>query len=95
MVKSSLYGYADSYILVSQTIAITGAEADEKNKELTFKNCASFAVDISEINNIQVDNSKDLVVLMPIYNLKEYSSDNYSKISRSLWQYSKIFKTLT
>ena len=94
MVKSSLYGYTDSYILVSQTITITGAgadevtqKADEKSKELTFKNCASFAVDISEINNIQVDNSKDLVVVMPLYNLTEYSSDNYSKISRSLWQY--------
>ena len=91
MVKSSLYGYTDSYILVSQTITITGAgadevtqKADEKSKELTFKNCASFAV---EINNIQVDNSKDLVVVMPLYNLTEYSSDNYSKISRSLWQY--------
>ena len=83
MVKPSLYGYTDSYILVSQTITITGAgadkvtqKADEKSKELTFKNCASFAVD-SEINNIQVDNSKYLVVVMPIYNLTEYSSDNY------------------
>ena len=94
LVKSSLYGYTNSYILVSQTITFTGAgadevtqKADEKNKELPFKNCASFAVDISEINNIQVDNSKDLVVVMPIYNLTEYSSDNYLKILRSIWQY--------
>ena len=94
MVKSSLCGYTNSYILVSETITITGAgadevtrKADEKSKEFTFKNCASFAIKISEINNIQVDNSKDLVVVMPLYNLTEYSSDNYSKISRSLWQY--------
>ena len=59
----------------------------KRNKKLTFKNCASFADCISGINNIQVDNSKDLVVVMPIYNLTEYSSDNYSKTSRGLWQY--------
>ena len=41
---------------------------------------------------MQVDNSKDLVVMMPIYNLIEYSSDNYSQTSRSLWQYYKDFK---
>ena len=26
---------------------------------------------------------------MPMYNLIEYNSDNYSKMSGSLWQYSK------
>ena len=40
---------------------------------------------MSEINNTQVDNAKDIDVVMPIYNLKEYS-DNYSKTSGSLWQ---------
>ena len=40
----------------------------------------------SEINNTQVDNTKDLDIVMPMYNLIEYS-DNYSKTSGSLWQY--------
>ena len=64
----------------------------KKNKDLIFKNCASFADCISEINNIQVNNLKDLVVVMPIYNLIEYSIDNYSKTSRNLWQYYKDFQ---
>ena len=34
----------------------------------------------------QIDNAKYIDVAMPMYNLIEYS-DNYSKISRSLWQY--------
>ena len=46
----------------------------------------SFTDCISEINNAQLDNAKDLDVMMPMYNLIEYS-DNYSKTSGSLWQY--------
>ena len=53
-----------------------------------FKNCAPFTVCISEINNTQVDNAKHIDIVMPMYNLIEYS-DNYSKISGSLWQYFK------
>ena len=40
------------------------------------------------LNNTQIDNAKDLDVLMPMYNLIEYS-DNYSKTSASLWQYQR------
>ena len=55
-------------------------------KEIIFKNCAPFTDCISEINNTQVDNAKDLDVVMLMYNLIEYS-DNYSKTPGSLWQY--------
>ena len=41
---------------------------------------------MSEIKNAQIDNAKDLDIVMPMYNLIEYS-DNYSKTSGSLWQY--------
>ena len=41
---------------------------------------------ISEINNAQVDNAKYIDVVLPMHNLIEYS-DNYSKTSRTLWQY--------
>ena len=42
--------------------------------------------EINEINNTQVDNAKDIDIVMPMYNLIEYS-DNYAKTSGSLWQY--------
>ena len=35
-------------------------------------------------NNIEIDNAKDLDIVMPMYNLMKYSN-NYSKISGSLW----------
>ena len=48
-VKSSLCNYKDANILVEGRITITGArddtaarQADEKDKGLIFKNCASF-----------------------------------------------------
>ena len=93
MLRSSLCDYRDGYILASSTITITGAEGnhaakqiDERSKGVIFKNCAPFTDWISEINNTQIDNVKYIDGVMPMYNLIEYS-DNYSKISGSLWQY--------
>ena len=64
MLKSNLCDYSDPYILVKGTITITGAgadaaarQADERDKEVVFKNCAPFTNCISEINNAQVDNA--------------------------------------
>ena len=54
-----------------------------------FKNCAPFTNCISEINNTQVDNAKDIDLVMNAYNSLEYNN-NYSKTSRSLWQYCKV-----
>ena len=53
-----------------------------------FKDCAPFTNCISEISNTQVDDAKDIDIVMPMYNLLEYSN-NYSKTSGSLWQYCK------
>ena len=93
MLKSSLCHYSDAYILVKGKITITEAgadtaarHADERDKGVAFKNCAPFTNCISEINNTQVDNAKDIDIIMPMYNLIE-SSDNYAKTSGSLWQY--------
>ena len=61
---------------------------DERNKGVTFKNCAPFTKCINRINNTEIDNAKDIDIVMPMYNLIEYS-DNYSKTSGSLWQQSK------
>ena len=92
MLKSSLCDYSDAYI-VKGKITITGEGADvlvrqtdERDKGVIFKNCAPFTNFISEINNTQVDKTKDIDIVMPMYNLIEYS-DNYAKTSGSLWQY--------
>ena len=76
MLRSSLSDYSDAYILVKGTITITGAEndaaarqADERDKGVAFKNCAPFTNCISEINNTQVGNTKDINIVMPMYNL--------------------------
>ena len=91
MLKSSLCDYSDAYILVKGRIAIAGAEddvaatqAEERNKGVTCKICAPFINCNSEINNIEIDNAKDIDIIIPMYNLIEYS-DNYSKTSGSLW----------
>ena len=97
MLRSNLCDYADSYILVKGTITITGAganadarNADERDKGVTFKNCAPFTKCISRINNTDIDNAHDFDIVMPMYNLIKYS-DNYSETSGSLWQYYKDF----
>ena len=54
---------------------------------MIFKNCAPLTNCIIEIDHTQVDNANYLHVVMPMYSLIEYS-DNYSKTSGSLWQYS-------
>ena len=95
MLRSILCDFVDSYILVKGKITITGAgddaaarQADERDKGVTFKNCAPFTKCISTINNTDIDNAHDIDIVMPMYNLIEYS-DNYSKTSGSLWQYYK------
>ena len=93
MLKSSLCDYSDAYILVKETIsanntAAAGAAANNINRNVIFKNCAPFTNCISEINNTKLDNAKDIDIVMPMYNLIEYS-DNCAKTTGSLWQYCK------
>ena len=93
MLKSNLCDYKYADILVKGIITIRGAGADasvrqagERGKGVASKNCAPFTNCISETNNIQIDNAKDIDIVMPMYNLTEYG-DNYSETSGSLWQY--------
>ena len=97
MLRSSLWDYADAYILVKGTITITVAgnddarkRADKRDKGVTFKSCAPFTKCISIINNTDIDNARHIDIVMSMYNLIEYS-DNYSKTSGSLWQYYKDY----
>ena len=91
--KSRLCDYSDPYILVKGQITNTGAgdhaaarKADKKDKGVAFKNCARFTNCMSEVNNTQIDNAKDIDIVIPMHNIIEYS-DNYSKASGSLWKY--------
>ena len=68
--------------------AATDATANNVNKKVISKNCAPFTDCQSKINNVDIDNAKDIDIVMPMYNLIEYS-DKYSKTSGSLWQYCK------
>ena len=86
---SSLCDYSNAYILVNENISVNntaaaGAAANNTNKKVVFKNCAPFSDCISKINNIQVDNAKDIDMVMQMYNLIKYN-DNYLKTFGSLW----------
>ena len=93
MLKPSLYDYSDAYLHVKGTISVNNtapadADANNTNKKVIFKNCAPFTGCISEVNNTNVDDAKDVDIVLPMYNLIEYS-DNDSKTSGSLRQYFK------
>ena len=91
--KFSLCDYSNAYILVKGTITVNNtaaADADKNNtnKKVIFKNCAPFTNCISEINNIHIDNCKNIDIVTNLYNLLEYT-ENYTKASGNLWQYCK------
>ena len=104
MLRSNLFDYADAYTLVTVTgnagpepnpdasknaaQLLAARQADERDKDVIFKNCAPFTKCISRMNNTDIDNAQDIDIVMPMYNLTEYS-DNYLKTSGSLWQYFK------
>ena len=85
VIKSNLCDYLDAYILVTGDITTTGGNA---NTEAVFKNCAPFAKCVTHINDEHVDNAENLDIVMPMYNLTEYS-DNYSDTSECLWQFKR------
>ena len=89
MLKSSLCDYSPAYIPVKRTITVNNTaaadvDANNINKKVIFKNCALFTNCINEITNTQVENAKSLDIVIPMYNLIEYS-ENYSKTPGSLW----------
>ena len=45
------------------------------DKQVVFKSCAPFTNCISEITVTQTDNTKNINVLMSMYNLTEYSDN--------------------
>ena len=89
MLESSLCNYNNAYILVSGAITVpnTGAARNTNNRKIMIiKNYNSFTDCIGEIKNTQLDNAKDIDIVMPTYNSIEYNG-NYPKTSGRLWQY--------
>ena len=77
--------YAEAYILVDGTIRAAAANA---NTRLASKNCAPFTKCNLEINDEHVDTAENLDIVMPMYNLIEYSN-NYQDSSATLYQYKR------
>ena len=84
--KSDLYDYSDAYIIAKEYIIIGDPNNNAYAKKLAFKNNAPFISCISKINNTLIYNTEDLYIVIPMYNLIEYSK-NYSKTSDTLWNY--------
>ena len=96
MLRSSLCDYSDAYILVKGTITVTAPGAnnnannirDKRNRQLILKNNAPFVSCIKGINGELIEDADNLDIVMPMYNLLEYSK-NYRKIIGSLYNYYK------
>ena len=85
VLKSNLCDYADAYILLDGTIR---ADRAVNATRLALKNCAPFTKCNLEINDEHFDAAENLDIVMPMYNLIEYS-DNYQDSSATLYQYKR------
>ena len=94
MLRSNLCDYSDAYILVKGTITVTAPGVnnnannirDKRNRPVTLKNDAPFVSCITRINGELIEDTDDLDIVMPMYNLLEYSK-NYRKTIGSLYNY--------
>ena len=82
MLRSDLCDFSDAYIVVKGIVTVSAdkRDRDEINRQVILKNNAQFISCISKINSVLVE---DLDIVMPIYNLFEYSK-NYFKTTGSL-----------
>ena len=92
MLRSDLCDYSDAYILVKGTITVNGLENGveneivRRNRPLILKNNSPFDSCMTKINNEFIEDADDLDIVMPIYNLLEYSK-SYRKTIGSLYNY--------
>ena len=94
MLRSNLCDYSDAYILVKGKIVVTAPGAnnnannirDKRNRPVILKNNAQFVSCIIRINGELIEDADDLDIVMPMYNLLEYSK-NYRKTIGSLYNY--------
>ena len=85
VLKPNLCDYPEAYIIVDGTIRAAAADG---NTRLALKNCAPFTKCNLEINDEHADTAENLDIVMPMYNLREYS-DNYQDSSATLYQYKR------
>ena len=86
MLRSNLCDYSNAYIVAKGMITVTRLNNDAYDKKLSFKNNALFISCTSKINNTLIDSTEDLDIIIPMYNLLEYSK-KYSKTIGSFWNY--------
>ena len=80
MLRSDLCDYVDVYILVNGTITVAGNQPrDRQNKPVILNNNAPFVSCITIITGELIEDADDLDIVMPMYNLLEYSK-NYKKL---------------
>ena len=73
MLRSDLCDFSDTYIVVKGDTTVTDPGNAKRNKAVAFKNNAPFINCILKINDVQTDNAEYLDVVIPMYNLVEYS----------------------
>ena len=89
MLRSDLCDYSDAYILINGIITVAGNHPrDRQNRPVILKNNAPFVSCITRINGELIEDADDLDILMPMYNLLEYTK-NYRKTIGSLYNYYK------
>ena len=94
MLRSDLCDYSDAYILVKGKIVVTAPGVnndannirDKRNRPVILKNNAPFVSFITRINVELIEDADDLDIVMPMYNLLEYSK-NYRRTIGSLYNY--------
>ena len=80
MLRSDLCDYSNAYIVVKGTITIGRPNTEERSKAVAFKNNTPFINCISKINGVKIDKAEDLDVVMPMYNLPEYSKNKKQQV---------------
>ena len=79
--NGNLCDYSDGYVILTGDIIARGGNA---NTRVAFKNCALYTKSITHISDEHVDGANDIHIIMPMYNLIEYSDT-----SGSLWQFKR------
>ena len=84
VLKPNLCDYNNAYISVKCDIAFIGYQATR----VAFEHCAPFTKCVTKIDETTINDTEDQDLVMPLYNLIEYSS-NYLAATGSFWFYSR------
>ena len=85
VIKPNLCYYSDAYILVTGDIKVADVAA---NTNVAFKNCTPFTRCVTHIDNNHVEPAENLDMIMPMYNLNEYSN-NYADSFGNIYHFKR------